>query len=103
MRKTPIIYFLFLLIFTDFYNTSEFRDLLFHNQETQYSLPEIEQALNQLDLQFIALFVGQEKQSVFRREYPNGNIHDLALWHQLELKNPQLFSSMYAFWCQKKT
>lgn len=89
--------------FSDFYNTSEFRDLLFHTQESQYTLIDIKEVIQSLDLNFIALFVDQDKQLLFRSEYPEGDIHDLTLWNNVEMKFPKLFASMYAFWCQKKS
>jgi len=89
--------------FSDFYNTSEFRDLLFHTQETQYTLLEIKETIHSLNLTFVTLFVDLDKQNIFRSEYSEGNIHDLTLWNNVEIKYPKLFASMYAFWCQKKS
>ena len=87
--------------FRDFYNTSEFRDLLFHPQETQYTLLDINALLSELGLRLVAMHVETEKKNLFRKEFPEGDMQNLMQWHQVELKNPAMFSDMYAFWCTK--
>jgi SAM-dependent methyltransferase len=87
--------------FRDFYNTSEFRDLLFHPQETQYTLLDIDVLLSELGLKIVAMHVEAEKQNLFRKEFPLGDMQNLIQWHEVELKNQVMFSDMYAFWCMK--
>lgn len=87
--------------FRDFYNTSELRDLLFHPQETQYTLLEIDVLLSELGLKLVAMHVEAEKQNLFRKEFPLGDMQNLTQWHEVELKNPAMFSDMYAFWCER--
>ena len=88
---------------TDFYSLSTCRDLLFHVQEHRFTLPQIEVALNDLDLRFLGF---EFRRSWIRRNfsefYPEKDaLTSLSSWHQFELKNPGTFSRMYQFWVQK--
>ena len=87
----------------DFYSLSTCRDLLFHVQEHRFTLPQIEAALNDLDLRFLGF---ELRRSWIRRSfsefYPEKDaLTSLSLWHQFELKNPRTFRGMYQFWVQK--
>ena len=88
----------------DFYSLSACRDLLFHVQEHRFTLPQIEAALNDLDLRFLG-FEHNFKQSLIMNfsefHLEKDAITSLSLWHQFELKNPGTFSGMYQFWAQK--
>jgi tetratricopeptide (TPR) repeat protein len=88
---------------SDFYSLSACRDLLFHVQEHRFTLPQIEEALKELGLNFLGF---ELKQSWIRRkfieQYPEKNaIVSFPLWHQFELENPNTFNGMYQFWVQK--
>ncbi|HLQ89870.1 MAG TPA: tetratricopeptide repeat protein [Xanthobacteraceae bacterium] len=86
--------------FTDFFSTSECRDLLFHVQEHPLTLPEIKAFLEKHDLTFIG-FAGIDTQE-FRKRNPNdGSLRNLDLWHAFEIENPTTFVGMYQFWVQK--
>lgn len=91
-----------LFSFRDFYNSSEYRDLIFHTQETQYDLMQIKDILSALDLRFVAMHAEANKQQIFRNEFPEGDILDIDIWHQVEIRHPHLFYDMYAFWCTRK-
>ena len=86
----------------DFYSMSGCRDLLFHVQEQQFTLPRIQDALDRLDLRFCgfdppdnAVLQG------FAREHPGpGAWRDLEKWGRFEEANPDTFSGMYQFWCE---
>jgi SAM-dependent methyltransferase len=87
---------------TEFYNTSECRDLLFHVQEHRTTLPEIKADLADHDLEFI----GFEIDSSARRQYAarlpaEKTMTDLDAWHALEMANPLTFVGMYQFWAQR--
>ena len=89
--------------YNDFYTLGECRDLLFHAQEHRFTLPQIEEALNDLGLKFLG-FELQESwiMNEFRKLYPEEDaLVSLPLWHQFELKNPNAFQRMYQFWVQK--
>ena len=87
---------------TEFYNTSECRDLLFHVQEHRTTLPEIKVDLAAHGLRFI----GFESDAWTRRQYAarfpaDQAMTDLDRWHELELDNPLTFVGMYQFWAQR--
>ena len=88
---------------SDFYSLSACRDLLFHVQEHQFTLPQIEKALNDLGLEFLGFELKQSNvRSKFSKLYPEKDaLSSLKLWHQFELKNPNTFRGMYQLWVQK--
>ena len=89
--------------FFDFYSTSMCRDLLFHVQEYQFNLIQIDEILNKLGLAFLAFeFPYTNIKDAFRQENPSGSEFSLLDWHQFELNNPNTFISMYQFWVIKK-
>jgi SAM-dependent methyltransferase len=86
----------------DFFSTSRCRDLLFHVQEHQFTLPEIDDFLRANGLEFLGFDLPSAALQSFRRRFPNyGTMSDLALWHTFELENPSLFTGMYQFWIRK--
>jgi len=86
--------------YSDFFTTSECRDLLFHAQEHQLTIPEIKSFLRDNGLSFIG-FSGQVAQH-YRRRFPEDKaMADLDRWHALETENPKAFVNMYQFWVQK--
>ena len=86
---------------TDFYSLSNLRDLLFHVKEHTFTIPEINEYLNKLNLDFCG-FENREILSLFSKIYKNKNdIFNLKHWHNFEINNPRVFAGMYQFWCQK--
>ena len=87
----------------DFYSLSECRDLLFHVQEHQFTIPQIADALKALGLKFIG-FDSLDKYLMekFTQRFPDrtgpGSFEE---WDQYEKENPQTFGGMYQFWVQK--
>ena len=85
----------------DFFSMSEIRDLLFHVQEHCFTIPMIQECLDQLGL----MFCGFESNNIvpqfkgFHGE--DSDIYDLTLWHEFEKNSPETFGGMYQFWCQK--
>lgn len=85
----------------NFYSLSEIRDLLFHVQEHQFTIPKIKNCLDELNLKFCG-FESTEILSDFRSHYPKKNdLYNLNKWHSYEKENPDIFIAMYQFWCQK--
>jgi hypothetical protein len=80
------------------------RDLLFHVQEHQFTIPQIEKNLLELDLEFLGFEVADQIiLRKFRTAYPKyDELACLSLWHRFELANPDTFGGMYQFWCRKK-
>lgn len=88
----------------DFYSTSECRDLLFHFKEHRFTLPQLSQAIDELNLDFIGfVFDAIKTENLYRAQFPEDvTMTNLALWDQFEHMHPTTFYGMYRFWCQKK-
>ena len=87
----------------DFFSTSPCRDLLFHVQEHQFTLPEIDDFLRENELEFLGFDLPSGILQNFRQRFANHEtMTDLALWHTFELENPSLFTGMYQFWIRKQ-
>jgi Tfp pilus assembly protein PilF/SAM-dependent methyltransferase len=85
--------------YADFFTTSECRDLLFHVQEQQLSIPEIAAFLRQHGLNFLGFTgVGQAYRARFLADIAMTNLEQ---WHQFETEHPMAFTGMYQFWVQK--
>lgn len=85
----------------DFYSLSELRDLLFHVQEHRFTIPQIRHCLEELGLKFCG-FTNKALLQKFRKSNTGPKaLYDLDLWHIYEETNPNTFTSMYQFWCQK--
>ena len=85
----------------DFYNTNEVRDLLFHEQEHQFDLPEIQQSLGALNLKFLGMEVNHPIRNSFVSSFGKKALHSLEAWHDFELSYPDTFRGMYQMWFQK--
>ncbi|MFL2934971.1 MAG: hypothetical protein ACJZ2G_08630 [Thalassobaculaceae bacterium] len=86
---------------SDFFSLSSLRDLIFHVQVHFFTLPKIENCLNELGLKFCGFEVPGIN-TRFRELYgEEADIHDLVLWNEFEESNPHAFAGMYQFWCQK--
>ena len=85
----------------DFFSLSSFRDLVLHVQEHRFTIPQIQDCIDELELSFCG-FENNQIISIFKNTYgTNSDLYDLNLWHQFEEKNPNIFAGMYQFWCQK--
>jgi tetratricopeptide (TPR) repeat protein len=89
----------------DFYSTSGTRDLIFHVQEHQFTIPEISKILNDLDLEFLG-FANPYLNHFFKKKYLQSFPDDkknlsLDNWNQFEINNPSVFVGMYQFWVRK--
>ena len=86
----------------DFFSTSTCRDLLFHIQEHQFRLPEIETFLRQYRLEFLGFDLPDNILQNCRRRFPDDKtLTDLARWHIFETETPSIFVGMYQFWLRK--
>jgi len=87
---------------SDFYATSTCRDLLFHVQEHQFTIPDIKAFLTANGLTFIGFVADPLVQQYYRGRFPNDvALTDLDCWDAVEADNPQIFRGMYQFWTQK--
>src|SRR5262249_17294051 len=82
--------------FSDFFSASECRDLLFHVQEHQFTLPEIANFLAENNLEFRG-FANPHDIEKFKLRFPEEEASDLGRWHVLETENPDTFQEMYQF------
>ena len=102
MRRPPesVLKFLGQL---DFFDLDSLRDLLFHVQEHQFTVPELKAMLARYGLTFLG-FTGLSP-GVFRsfRERFTGSSdpQDLDCWQAFEEANPDTFIGMYQFWCRR--
>ena len=85
----------------DFYSLSSLKDLLFHVQEHRFTIPQIQDSLSDLGLEFCGFeadnLVSHFKQTNTGADDP----YDLDKWQTYEVANPSAFAGMYQFWCQK--
>ena len=91
------------ILHTDFYSTSSVRDLLFHVQEHRFTIPQISEILNDLNLEFLGFFfLNPLIKKKFSKLFPEDkNNISLDNWHKFEINNPDTFVSMYQFWVRK--
>ena len=87
--------------FSDFFSMSECRDLLFHVQEHQFSIPQIADFLRESGFTFLG-FETPARTGYLRRFPEDTDATDLANWATFEAENPSTFAQMYQFWIQKE-
>lgn len=86
----------------DVYTTSGFRDLLLHECEHNLTIPQIARFLDQNDLDFRG-FLGVGDFDLVREAFPGEEWPgSLSHWGQVEEENPDMFTSMYQLWCEKR-
>ena len=86
----------------DFYSTRMCRDLLFHIEEHQYTLPEIGEMLQACGLEFLGLSdLPAESLGRYAGMFPD-DVHrtNIAYWDRYEEQFPRTFSRMFLFWCR---
>jgi tetratricopeptide (TPR) repeat protein/SAM-dependent methyltransferase len=86
----------------DFYSTSDCRDLLFHVQEYQHTLPEIAGFIAAENLTFLGFQLHPRVLLGYAAAHPDDPaMTDLARWDAFEAAHPEVFASMYQFAVQK--
>ena len=86
----------------DFYSTSSVKDLIFHVQERCFTLPQISNILENLNLEFLSFYDSKVKNKysiLFSNDKKNTSLNN---WNQFEINNPDTFLGMYKFWVRKK-
>jgi tetratricopeptide (TPR) repeat protein/SAM-dependent methyltransferase len=87
----------------NFYAMSECRDLLFHVQEYQHTLPEIKAFLAAENLQFLGFDADPWILRLYGERNPGDPaMIDLDAWAQFESDIPWAFAAMYQFFVQKR-
>ena len=87
----------------DFYSTSELRDLLFHVQEHQFTLPQIKGCLSELGLTFCGFEIERLVRDFKLTNIGPDDPYDLDKWDSYEQAHTDSFIGMYQFWCEKIT
>lgn len=89
----------------DFYTLSECRDLVFHVQEKNYTLPELSETLKKLGLSFLGFSTNTPKITrLYKKTYPEDpQMADLSNWQALEKEYSGLFIGMYQFLCCRES
>jgi SAM-dependent methyltransferase len=82
----------------DFFSMSGCRDLMFHVQETCFTLPQIEAMLGRLGLRFLGFEFPDSGQILARYRARYADPLDLKSWHRFEREFPDSFARMYQFW-----
>jgi len=90
------------LTFADFYSASEFRDMFLPTQIHRFTIPNIQNFLDENDLEFIGFSIRSEIRDQFLAHFPLQAESDLGLWDKFEGEHPDAFAEMYEFWVQKK-
>ncbi len=86
----------------DFYSLSNCRDLILHEQEHRFTIPQIAQIIEKLDLKFLGFELDNRTRNAYLSCYHDpDNLYDLKKWEIFEKENPSTFASMYQFWVQK--
>jgi Tfp pilus assembly protein PilF/SAM-dependent methyltransferase len=87
---------------SDFYGTSECRDLLFHVQEHRFTLPQIKDILKEFGLDFIGFDLEHHVMKKYHERFPDDTSRtNLDYWNVFEAENPNTFVGMYQFFVQK--
>jgi SAM-dependent methyltransferase len=91
------------LTIRDFFSLNEAIDLMFHVQESSYSLVQIAAMIKELDLQFRGLCLPQESfRQIFIAEHgAQADLSSLLQWDQFEERHPDAFIGMFSFWVMK--
>lgn len=87
----------------DFYTTSTCRDLIFHVQEHNYTIPELKKIIQDRNLEFIGFEIVNPAlmANFYRINGAGADTLDLDNWEKLEQAHPQTFRAMYNFWVRK--
>jgi 2-polyprenyl-3-methyl-5-hydroxy-6-metoxy-1,4-benzoquinol methylase len=89
---------------TDFYSMSNCRDLLFHEQEHQFTPTQLGELLSNNQLDFIGMLPTANARQAFLTHFDNlTNYNTLENWQQIEEQNPDIFAGMYQFYCRKQS
>ena len=85
----------------DFHTTSSLRDLIFHVQEHQFTIPKILELIQKYNLKFLGFTnksIKKDYSNFFKDDEKNTSLKN---WHEFENKYPDIFQGMYQFWIRK--
>lgn len=82
--------------FSDLFNMSGCRDLLFHVREWDYTLPDIRRFLDELGLELIGFEGIEGAKAAYARAFPDdASMTNLDHWTIWERRHPDTFAAMY--------
>tara|TARA_B100001063_G_scaffold149199_1_gene139220 strand:- start:996 stop:1520 length:525 start_codon:yes stop_codon:yes gene_type:complete len=88
----------------DFYSMSNCRDLIFHEQEHQFTPNKISELLANNQLDFIGMLPTTSARQIFEKEIGKLiNNNTLENWDKVEKKEDEIFAGMYQFYCRKQS
>ena len=89
---------------SDFYSTSQCRDLCFHAQEHRFTINQLLETLKSYKLKFLGFLLPQSIKSLYESYFPEDKTQtNLLNWAKFEEKHPNTFREMYQFWvCKTK-
>jgi 2-polyprenyl-3-methyl-5-hydroxy-6-metoxy-1,4-benzoquinol methylase len=88
----------------DFYSMSNCRDLIFHEQEHQFTPDKIARLLTTNKLDFIGMLPTTSAFQAFEKTIGRLNGHNtLANWDKVEQEHKDIFAGMYQFYCRKQS
>ena len=85
----------------DFHTTSSVRDLIFHAQEHQFTIPKISKLIQKYNLEFLGFTnksIKKDYSNFFKDDEKNTSLKN---WNEFEIKYPDIFQGMYQFWIKK--
>lgn len=87
----------------DFFDLNRCKDLLFHPLEHRFTVPQIEQYLQTLGLEFRGIErPGLDHHRFWTRYPPEHKQGELASWHEFEKRHPDAFANLYELWTKKR-
>ena len=88
---------------SDFFDLDSFRDLVFHVQEHQFTVPQLKDMLDRQGLRFLGFYdLSRPRYQAFVERFPDpASLLDLDCWAAFEEDHPDTFVAMYKFWCRK--
>ncbi len=88
---------------SDFWTLSECRDLMFHVEEHQFTLLEVEAMFAREGLAFLGLEVPHAPDLArFRLQFPAvSDLMALKAWHSFEEQHPEVFGGTYRLWVKR--
>jgi 2-polyprenyl-3-methyl-5-hydroxy-6-metoxy-1,4-benzoquinol methylase len=88
----------------DFYSMSNCRDLIFHEQEHQFTPTQIAELLADNNLDFIGMLPTTSARQTFEQEVGDlASNNTLENWDKVEQSQQEIFASMYQFYCRKQS
>ena len=91
----------------DFFNLNGLMDALFHPQQSEYTLMEMQDLLDIAGLTFAQMAVSSKCKTLYKQaleDFPvMGGDEQLSKWHIFELSNPHFFDGMYNFFATNGT